>query len=233
MNRLLVNGCSYMHRYAAGNGHVELAQQLNIAKAESIAFSGSCNDRILRTTLKDSYNTTDSTLYVIGLSFLGRSELPINNFNDEFEGQWISIGNNFNPHFQYQVGWNQSLVNQYIDLRLKYQMYSIADRLEDLMYQILSTIADLKNRGHQVVLYKQANDVYEKFYNDPRFLLLKKSTNIINGLEWCANDWQYSHGVEWDGRDDKLPLSIRHPKIGQFHVLNEFLVKYIQDNTLL
>jgi hypothetical protein len=222
-----------MHHYSAGNGHVELARQLNIAKVESIAIPGSCNDRILRTTLKDSYETTDSTLYIIGLSFLGRSELPINSFNDKFEGRWVSIGNGFNSIFQYQVGWDQSLIDQYINFRLKYQMYSIDNRLEDLMYRILSTIADLTSRGHQVVLYKQAPDVYEKFYNDPQFLLLKKFTNIINGLEWCANEWQYSHGVEWDDRDDKVPLGIRHPKIGQFHVLNEFLIKYIQDNKLL
>jgi hypothetical protein len=233
MNRLVVNGCSYMHSYSAGNGHVELAQQLNIAKADSIAVPGSCNDRILRTTLKDSYETTESTFYVIGLAFLGRSELPINNFDDKFEGKWLSIGNNFNSNFQYQDGWDQRLIDQYIDLKLKYQVYSIDDRLEDLMYRILSTIADLKSRGHQVVLYKQATDVYEKFYNDPRFLPLKKSTSIINGLEWCANDWQYSHGVEWNVYDNKLPLSARHPKIGQFQVLNEFLINYIQDNKLL
>ena len=233
MNRLLVNGCSYMNGYAAGNGHIDLAQQLNIAKAESHAIPGSCNDRIIRTTLKDSYTTTDSTLYVIGLSFLSRSELPINSIDDKFEGQWISITNEPSLNLQYQVGWTQSLVDQYIDLRLKYQMYSIADRLEDLMYRILSTIADLKSRGHQVLVYKQVNDVYEKFYNESQFSLLKKSANIINGLEWCANDWQYAHGVEWDFRDAKLPLEVRHPKIGQFHVLNEFLIKYIQDNKLL
>ena len=35
--QLVVNGCSYTHSYASGNGHQDLAQRLGIATAHSIA----------------------------------------------------------------------------------------------------------------------------------------------------------------------------------------------------
>ena len=77
IQRLVVNGCSYMDVYASGNGHVDLASRLNIPTMESIAQSGCNNSRIIRTTLKDSYLTTEPTLYVLGVTFISRSEAPI------------------------------------------------------------------------------------------------------------------------------------------------------------
>ena len=77
ISRLVVNGCSYVKCYDRGNGHIDLAERLNIPSAYSLALPGSCNNRIIRTTLKDSYITDHPTLYIVGLSFLNRSELPV------------------------------------------------------------------------------------------------------------------------------------------------------------
>lgn len=233
MNRLVVNGCSYMTWYADGNGHVALGKQLNIAESTSIATNGSCNSRILRTCLKDSYATATPTLYIVGLSFLGRSELPIKMTADEFEGKWMSITNFPHPNEDYDQGWSPSLVQQVIDLRLKSQINSIPDRLEELMYQLLSTIDSLTSRGHQILLFRQADDVYEYLLDNPRFTLLKKSVNIIDGLNWCANAWQFDRGVNWLPRDIEMPRNIRHPSPGQYQILNNFLVDYIQNNKIL
>lgn len=232
MKRLVVNGCSYTDWYAQGRGHFDLAQRLNIQQAESLTLPGACNTRILRTTLKDSYTTTSPTLYVIGLSFLGRSELPIK-LPTEIEGRWLSINNQPWPNVQYDTGWNAALVEQFIDLRFKYQAFSIVDRLEDLMYQILSAVNDLTSRGHQVIVFKQAEDVYEQFLIDPRVNLLNRSVNIVGGLRWCANAWQYDRGVGWNPGDADVPRNLRHPAVGQYHVLNDFLLEYINTNNLL
>jgi hypothetical protein len=234
VKRLVVNGCSYAEWYARGNGHVDLANQLGIDTAKSLALPSSCNTRILRTSLKDSYATAIPTLYVIGLTFLGRSELPIRPPTDDFEGRWLSITNYPAPTAQYDLGWNSELVEKFIDLRLKYQLYSILDRLEDLMYLISSTINDLKSRGHQVLIFKQADDVYESMLDDPRVDLLKKSINIVDGLRWCANEWQYDRGVEWNPIDSKISLrNHRHPVAGQYQILNKFLIDYISTNQLI
>ena len=86
INRLVVNGCSYMHSYASGFGHKELANKLGIPSTVSLARPGSSNQRIVRTTLHDGYNN-EKTLYVIGATFLHRYELPIlvrdNDHNDQ------------------------------------------------------------------------------------------------------------------------------------------------------
>jgi hypothetical protein len=164
---------------------------------------------------------------------LGRSELPIREPTDDFEGRWLSITNYPPPNVQYDQGWDSEMVKKFIDLRLKSQLYSILDRLEDLMYLITSTVNDLKSRGHQVLIFKQADDVYEPFLDDPRVALLKKSVNIVDGLCWGANAWQYDHGVEWHSIDDKITRNHRHPLPGQFQVLNEFLVDYIKVNKLI
>ena len=81
IDRLVVNGCSYMHYYATGSGHIDLAQQLEIPVAESLAMNGSCNSRIIRSTLRDCYTTQQSTVYVIGLTFFHRYELTVRQDN--------------------------------------------------------------------------------------------------------------------------------------------------------
>ena len=85
IQQLIVNGCSYTHSYALGQGHRDFAHRLGIDKAKSIAVSGSANSRILRTTLKHSY-TAPPTLYVLGMTFLSRLEIPICEPENEFEG---------------------------------------------------------------------------------------------------------------------------------------------------
>ena len=90
IQQLVVNGCSYTHTYASGNGHEDLAQRLGMANAHSIAVSGSANSRILRTTLKHSY-TAPPTLYVLGMTFLSRLEIPICEPENEFEGRFRGI----------------------------------------------------------------------------------------------------------------------------------------------
>ena len=85
INNLIVNGCSYMEGYAKGGGHIDLAAQLGIAKADTLAIGGSANSRILRTTLKHSYQVAEPTLYVLGLTFVTRNELTIIGMNPEEE----------------------------------------------------------------------------------------------------------------------------------------------------
>jgi len=61
-----------MHAYNRGGGHIDLATRLNMSDAVNLAQSGCANDRIIRTTLKDSYLTDKPTLYVLGITFVSR-----------------------------------------------------------------------------------------------------------------------------------------------------------------
>lgn len=232
MKRLVVNGCSYMKAYEIGNGHVDLANKLNITKSVSLAKPGSCNSRIIRTTLKDSYLTVENTLYIVGLTFLSRTELPIADTADVFEGKWVSIQNKFNPAHRYNNRWTQDDAEKFIEIKLKAELYSIDDYLEQLMYQVLSMVNDLISRGHQIIVFCNPADSYDDRLDDPRFTKLHECVNIVDGLKWKAIPWQATQGVNFDPNDSGLPFDIRHPVPGEHDPLNKFLIEYMNKNEI-
>jgi len=228
---LVVNGCSYMEAYVQGNGHIDLATQLGIPHAHSLAIGGSANSRILRTTLKHSYQSDCPTVYVLGMTFLSRLEIPILENQSEFEGRWTNPQNQqFKQHWQY--GWTEQSTQQFVDIKLKSEIYSILDRVEDLMYRMLSAVLDLRSRGHQVLMYQQADDLYQDLLDHPRLTLLKTVPNIVDGYAWRAVPWQLTHGVPPDP-SNQTPIEIRHPAAGYHQKLNEFLVDYITSRNML
>jgi hypothetical protein len=230
-HKLVVNGCSYMEAYAGGRGHKDLATRLNIPIAESLAIGGSANSRILRTTAKHSYQSDCPTVYVLGMTFLSRLEIPILENQSEFEGRWTNPQNQqFEKHWQY--GWTKQETQQFIDIKLKSEIYSILDRIEDLMYRMLSTVWDLRSRGHQVLMYQQADDLYLDLLDHPRLKLFKNIPNIVDGYAWRAVPWQLTHGVPSES-DNHAPIEIRHPAAGYHQTLNEFLVDYMTSRNML
>jgi hypothetical protein len=225
-----------MEVYAQGNGQADLAERLGITTSESLAIGGSANTRIIRTTLKHSYQTTQPTLYVLGMTFLSRLELPILENQNEFEGRWTNPQNQkFKKHWQY--AWGEAETDQFVDIKLKSECHSILDRTEDLMYKILTMISDLHARGHRVLVYQQADNLYQEYLDDPRLQLFKNVPSIINGYRWRAVAWQLENGVPAVnyGNNPKyiVPKDTCHPAPGQHQKLNEFLVDYIARNSIL
>jgi len=203
-----------------------LAQSLQMLNMHSLVVTGSCNSRIIRTTIKDSYQTTQPTLYIIGLSFLGRTEIPVNAEVDQFEGSWMSIQNQPPPNVNYCVSWHNSDSDTFIRLKLKSEVFSVADRLEDLMFRLLAMINDLKSRGHQVCIFRQADDVYHNLLNDSKFALLNQP-EIVQGLKWGALEYQYKNGAKFDPRDSHLETNIRHVLSDNTNSLIKFITDYI------
>jgi hypothetical protein len=233
--QLVVNGCSYMHSYAAGQGHVDLKDTLGIESAHNIAISGSANSRILRTTLKHSYAATVPTFYVLGMTFVSRLELPICEEENSFEGRWA---NPQNQEFKsrWQLHWTEKDCEQFVETKLKSEIHSIVDRTEDLMYRMLSTIRDLKSRGHQVLLYQQADTLYQEFLHDPKLALLNSCAEIVHGFGWRATAYQHEQGVpgtKYSPGSPYVPPNMVHPQRGEHHVLNTYLTNYINENKIL
>lgn len=225
-----------MESYAWGLGHKDLAERLNIERYDSLAMGGSANSRIIRTTLKHSYNTDQPTFYVLGMTFLSRLEIPILDNQPEFEGRWTNPQNQkFVSNWQH--GWTQQETDQFVELKLKSEILSILDRTEDLMYRILSMIADLRSRGHQVLVYQQADNLYHEFLDDPRLRFFKNQPNIIDGYAWRAVPWQAAQGVPAQHSKSNaanfVPPEIRHPAMGYHQRLNEFLTEYITAQGML
>ena len=194
IKNLVINGCSYAESYALGNGHVDLAKQLDLnTQSTSLAIGGSSNSRILRTTLKHSYQTAEPTLYVLGLTFVSRAEIPICTPDNDFEGRWINPQNQEFKH-RWQLDWSQNDSDRFVEIKLKSEVYSIIDRTEDLMYRMLATIADLHSRGHKVLMFQQADNLYQEYLDHPRLQLFRRP-EILDGFRWCAIAWQAQQGV--------------------------------------
>jgi len=232
IERLISNGCSYMDVYAQGNGHHELSVKLKILNSGSLAKPGSCNNRIIRTTLKDSYLTKTPTFYVVGLSFTNRHEIPVATPQD-FEGRWVNSRGILHEEKYYEHFWTTADTIKINDLFIKSEVYAKEDILEDLMYRILSMIVDLKTRGHQVVVFQQPKEYSDELLDKQKFIPLKNHVNIINGLSWSALNWQRQQGIKFNPKDKNLPEFAHHPLPGEHSSLNEFLFEYITKNRLI
>jgi hypothetical protein len=237
IQQLVVNGCSYMDMYAQGNGHADLAQQLGIANYSCLAIGGSANSRIIRSTLKHSYQAAVPTFYLLGMTFLSRLEIPIlgQDPSREFEGTWT---NPQNQQFRSQwiPNWTDRDTKQWIGLKLKSEFQSIVDRLEDLMYRMLSLQASLTARGHRVLMYQQADNIYQEFIEDSRFELFKNNVGIKDGFVWRSIAWQHGHkvaAVNYSETDQYVPPDMAHPLPGHHLMINTHLTQYIKDAKIL
>lgn len=240
IQQLVVNGCSYMHSYAAGRGHVALAQQLGIVgkfgipMAFTLAVSGSANSRILRTTLKHSYQTSVPTLYVLGMTFVSRLEIPICNPVDDFEGRWTNPQNQEYSD-RWQPGWTQKDTARFVELKLKSEVQSVLDRTEDLMYRMLAAISDLHRRGHRVLMFQQADNSYQEYLSDPRLAQFRRP-EIVDGFAWRAIAWQAEQGVQpkaYGPDSPYVPPDMHHPEVGHHDQINQYLTNYIQTHKIL
>lgn len=241
ITQLVVNGCSYMESYAFGQGHIDLAQRLGIEKepgvvnALSLAVGGSANSRILRTTQKHSQNPEASTLYVLGMTFVSRLEIPILENTDSFEGGWTNpqnqiFKNRWMPH------WKQSDSDQFVNLKLKWETNSILDRVEDLMYHMLAVINDIQQRGHKVLVFQQADNLYQELLDHAKLKYFKQLPCIVHGFEWRSIAYQHSQGVQatvYAPGHPHVPPDMVHPAPGHHNILNTYLTEYIQEHKIL
>jgi hypothetical protein len=221
-----------MEVYAAGHGQDDLGSRLNIKHSSSLAIGGSANSRIIRTTLKHSYLTTVPTFYAIGATFLSRNEIAILTRDDNaFEGTWT---NPQNQQFKdrWIPTWTQRDTEKYVELKLKSDMFSTIDRLEDLQYRWLSLIESLRSRGHGCVIYQQSDDLHLEYMDDPRMKFFNLYPEIVNGYRWRAIAWQYHQGIP-PAYQSGVPDEMKHPATGHHQLVNEYLADYIKQQQLI
>ena len=228
MEELVANGCSYMLGYG-GDGIQDLARRLQIPESSNIARAGSSNSRIIRTTLKHSYQTNKKTFYVIGLSFICRWEISVSEPLDEFEGKWVNVANS---EFPPQYGWTKKDSESFTELNFKGAMFGMQDILDDLIFRLLSMLSDLRSRGHQALIYSQIDKGTERFFNEFQLKLLRQETSFIDALQWCAVTWQRSQGVPAIETDTSSE-DCKHLEVGYHDLLNKFLTDYIKQHNIL
>ena len=168
------------------------------------------------------------------MTFLSRLEIPICEPENDFEGRWVNPQNQeFSSRWQHD--WTRKETDEFVQLKLRSEVYSILDRTEDLMYRMLGAIADLQSRGHRVLMYQQADNLYQDYLTDSRLQHFQRP-EIIGGFEWRAIAWQYKQGVRpktYPFGSPNVPPDMTHPQIGQHDLINNYLTNYIQEHKLL
>ena len=234
IQRLITNGCSYMRYHADGNGEHDLASQLGIPNVESLAMHGSCNSRIIRSTLRDCYTTTQPTLYVIGVTFFHRYELTIRKGNPEPDGKWVSFNGVFGSSMfhDYEENITKKELTTYETLHTKF--LEIQDAGMDLQWRLLSLIDTLHYNRHRVIIFNTAEHGVDYWLvGNPKFDPVRKRKEVIDGLLWRSIPWQLTQGAQWMLGDEIYPWDCRHIIPGDHKWLNEFLVSYVNNNNIL
>ena len=227
--RLVSTGCGYMQGYAHGQGHVDLAQQLGIAHAHSLSMSDSSNARIFRTVHADSLQNKETTLYVIGLTFLGRWDMLLNQNPTQQEGRWTSFQNQQSIKDITSTVLTSEEFSVLLDIKIKTEEFSIPDRIWDLSLTLRALIDSLKQRSHGCVIFNTAEDLILPWLDNAEIKSILEVPEIVKGLKWLSVPYQFDHGVAPSRFDhaNGLPAHHKHTNPGEHDVLNAFLVDYI------
>jgi hypothetical protein len=231
INRLVVNGCSYMNYYDQGGGTADLAQQLNMNTHLSLAKNSVCNARIFRTTLRDIYSAVEPTLYVIGITFVFRFELTVLNQSGE-DGRWVSFNTNNRTPWVAENFHNQVSEKNLADYVRSWHMIMKTDDLfEDLVYRVCSLVDTAKNLGHKILVMNTAEHIVD-FVDYSKYHMLNDKKEIVDRLMWRSIPWQFEQGASWPPEDEVYPDNCRHVRPGDHQWLNKFLIDYIDQNNI-
>lgn len=151
---IYANGCSFTaDNYQLSNNqpvYVDvLAQKFN-ATSENHAIPGSCNRRIIRSTLRDSYALPDDTLVIVQLTDMRRTErasVPTADTIWKFSHQDYKESVKPNSNFSLTGAYNDSLYPEnvkYSEMFLTY--YNELAELTDLIADVLMLTAHLRSR---------------------------------------------------------------------------------------
>lgn len=232
IQRLCINGCSYMNYYHQGGGSSDLAARLQLTEYKSLAKNSVCNSRILRTTLRDMYSTDVPTLYILGTTFINRYELTLLEQATD-DGNWVSCNGSqitLIPR-DYTPGVTLTDINNFAKAHVN--LMNGKDLLEDLMYRLRSTIDAAKNKSHRILIFNTAEHAVDYYLHEPQFDLFRQCKEIINGFKWRSIPWQFEQGATYPPEDEQYPADCRHVSLGDHSWLNEFLTNYIQEHKIL
>lgn len=232
IQRLCINGCSYMNYYHQGGGTSDLAARLQMTNHLSLSKNSVCNNRILRTTLRDIYSTNVPTFYVLGMTFTNRYELTLLEQPSD-DGCWVSC----NGHIltgvskEYKAEATVSNINNFAKSYVS--LMNGKDLLEDLMYRLMCLIDAAQNKSHKILIFNTAEHSVDYYINETKFDLFRQRKEIINGFNWRSIPWQFEQGASYPIEDEQYPADCRHVTPGEHHWLNEFLTNYISEYKIL
>lgn len=148
---LYVNGCSYA-KISDGKRYSDFLGEHLKCKSINAAISGSCNSRILRTSLRDLINLKkehDDIIAVISLSFILRTELWYNDPNRQDEWKQSGDGDFVSFRFANDHSWKEQLEKNSLK-EISPQFYNYAKN----WLTWFNVEAETTNLLQQVILFK-------------------------------------------------------------------------------
>ena len=245
IKRLVANGCSFINHYTQGHGHHDLANSLNIPECFDLSVAGSSNQRIIRTTLQDCYQTKTPTLYIIGITFLYRFELPVLVKEEEEEEKEDIIDNskyqsfNFTHDCNYynnlDAGITINDINTFKKLLFKFISFAEEEQVIALYNSIVATIDSIIANGHTAVVFNTGELIFKRYANHTKLKHIKKYKQIIESFNWLSNRYQFDNGAKCDTNDENLNIhqECKHVASGQNKHLNKYLINYINTNNII
>ena len=208
---VLLNGCSFMDSYFYRQHFDQLlgAQTVNLAKP------GSCNRRIIRTTV-DFVESNPVDLVVLGLTFYDRQESPLVNKPDP----WVSYNSQgmqavFSDVANFASSTEHKLVGDYILSRYR---YDINTHYLDALYLDLRMLAGyLRDRGIRFCIFNTCDRHHKNIDLGPGFI----------PFNFIGNEYLEANGSLCMEQDKGLPANARHHYGEDVIILVEYLVEYI------
>ncbi len=232
---LLLNGCSFSDNYYLVQN---LAKQLGYDQAISLSKGGSSNRRIVRTTVEYLETHDDIGFVLLGLTFLRRHESALVDYKKD-QDRWIQYGSHglqyhylqetdtYKTHSLAQVEkFVQNLYDYDIDI-------TYADQL---ITDLIMLSGYLKERQINHLFFNFCEYRYKDYFDNvsPRYQkIAENNLHIVPLDQFNANLFLRDHGAKYAEPEARWPEYARHYNGEEYIHLNNYFMRYLENNKLL
>ena len=232
---MLLNGCSYGHRYFEVG---KLGGDLGFNDTINLSRPGTGNQRIFRTTF-DYVRQHQVDFVIVMLSFWGRFEATWGN-HIPTEGTWVSYNHNGPSLYQdRKLVSNANYIDQFIKLKMETGDWG-PEYINETLRNTRMLTSWLKDMGKPYLIMHSVglkNDSCFQQHTVDWTLVdeLRCDPGVIDLVDWSSNLFMYQTGGTPDPAEEhyNLPPSFRHFDEKAHEPLTEFLKQYIIDKKLL
>ena len=203
INQVYTNGCSYTHddhiyHTLKSETYGDVLAQWYGATCLNMGLPGSCNRRIIRTTLRDALKFGSDTLVIVQLTVLHRTE---KSFTPGQDNEWkLNNLQSFEEYHESLKGNTHEKFNQeYYNMHVKF--FDERAELTDLAADLIMLTAYLQQ--HKIPYYVfsysslSSKKIADQIYNDQLQQELRKDLRVMNILtdslttRFEPGDWYY------------------------------------------
>jgi len=232
--KLLVNGCSFSANYYLANN---LARQIGLDSAESIAIGGSSNRRIIRTTLEYLEQHDDIGFVLLGLSFMRRREGTFL-ATEKDKDNWVQYSaNGIQGHFipaDAVYKNSQTDVEQYIQDIYTYDVD--IKHIDQLLCDLTMLSGYLSNRGINHLFYNFCERRYTEYFTNVSSQyqkIVERNPHIVPLDRFIANLFLHDLGAKYSEPEERWEPFARHYGGDEYVHLNDYFLNHMRTHNLI